>query len=281
MIEFWKYHGIGNDFIILDGMNGDPGLTAERIAYLCNRNYGVGSDGLIVIYPGVDGSDVTMRIFNADGSEAEMCGNGVRCLAKHVLDTGIVTTPDFTVSTGRGLLRAECTLDGEDKVSSVRIDMGTPILDPSAVPVAGKGDRVIDHTVTLDDTVVHINAVSMGNPHCVIFDDLTDADVERLGPSIESDVDLFPRKVNVGFASVVDGCIDLRVFERGVGWTLACGTGACAATVAAALNRLVPYDVPVRVRLPGGDLRITVESDLGHVYMEGPAVFVYKGYVDL
>ena len=275
MIEFWKYHGIGNDFVVIDGTKADPGLTPEQIAFLCDRNFGIGSDGVIYVNPGMDGSDVTMRIFNTDGTEPEMCGNGVRCLAKHAYDFGIVKSPDFVIHTGKG------TLGADGKVDSVRIDMGAPILDPPSVPVKGDGDRVIDREIEIAGVKVHINAVSMGNPHCVMFDDLSDEDVERLGPIIEAGRELFPNKVNVEFAKVTDGKIDIRVFERGVGWTLACGTGACATTTAAALNGLVPFDEPVPVHLPGGDLRITVSKALDRVLMDGPARLVYRGEIEL
>lgn len=281
MIEFWKYHGIGNDFVVIDGTKADPGLTPEQIAFLCDRNFGIGSDGVIYVNPGMDGSDVTMRIFNTDGTEPEMCGNGVRCLAKHAYDFGIVKSPDFVIHTGKGNLGAHCTLGADGKVDSIRIDMGAPILDPPSVPVKGDGDRVIDREIEIAGVKVHINAVSMGNPHCVMFDDLSDEDVERLGPIIEAGRELFPNKVNVEFAKVTDGKIDIRVFERGVGWTLACGTGACATTTAAALNGLVPFDEPVPVHLPGGDLRITVSKTLDRVLMDGPARLVYRGEIEL
>lgn len=281
MIEFWKYHGIGNDFVVIDGTKADPGLTPEQIAFLCDRNFGIGSDGVIYVNPGMDGSDVTMRIFNTDGTEPEMCGNGVRCLAKHAYDFGIVKSQDFVIHTGKGNLGAHCTLGADGKVDSVRIDMGAPILDPPSVPVKGDGDRVIDREIEIAGVKVHINAVSMGNPHCVMFDDLSDEDVERLGPIIEAGRELFPNKVNVEFAKVTDGKIDIRVFERGVGWTLACGTGACATTTAAALNGLVPFDEPVPVHLPGGDLRITVSKTLDRVLMDGPARLVYRGEIEL
>ena len=281
MIEFWKYHGIGNDFVVIDGTKADPGLTPEQIAFLCDRNFGIGSDGVIYVNPGMDGSDVTMRIFNTDGTEPEMCGNGVRCLAKHAYDFGIVKSQDLVIHTGKGNLGAHCTLAADGKVDSVRIDMGAPILDPPSVPVKGDGDRVIDREIEIAGVKVHINAVSMGNPHCVMFDDLSDEDVERLGPIIEAGRELFPNKVNVEFAKVTDGKIDIRVFERGVGWTLACGTGACATTTAAALNGLVPFDEPVPVHLPGGDLRITVSKALDRVLMDGPARLVYRGEIEL
>ena len=273
MTQFWKYHGIGNDFIVFDGTKGDPGFTPEQIAFMCDRNFGIGSDGVIYVNPGIDGSDVTMRIFNTDGTEPEMCGNGIRCVAKFAYDMGIVKKRDFVIHTGRGNLLAQCTCGPDGKVSSIKIDMGAP--------VAGDGDRFIDRPITAEGIDLRVNAVSMGNPHCVTFDPLTDGQIDKLGPYLEANRDLFPRKANVEFARVEDGKIDIRVFERGVGWTLACGTGACATTTAAALNGLVPFDVPVQVHLPGGYLKITVDSKLEHVYMDGPSEFVYTGNIEL
>ncbi len=281
MIEFSKYHGIGNDFIVIDGMSGDPGLTPEQIAFLCNRNFGIGSDGVIYVLPGKDGTDVTMRIFNTDGSEPEMCGNGIRCLAKYAYDSGIVNSQDFTVMTGRGILCAHCTIGKDGKVTSVKIDMGAPILTPSEVPVVGDGERFINIEKEICGRKIRVNGISMGNPHCITFDKLSQEDLDVLGPYMEADRTLFPRKANVEFATVENGKIDIKVFERGVGWTLACGTGACATTVAAALNGLVPFDEPVDVHLPGGNLKITVDSNLGYVYMDGPAEFVFKGTIEL
>ena len=281
MTQFWKYHGIGKDFVVFDGTKDEPGFTPEQIAFMCDRNFGIGSDGVIYVNPGIDGSDVTMRIFNTDGTEPEMCGNGIRCVAKFAYDMDIVKKTDFVIHTGRGNLLAQCTCGPDGKVASVKIDMGAPILEPELVPVNGKGDRFIDQEITAEGIGLRINAVSMGNPHCVTFDPLTDEQIDRLGPYLEANRDLFPRKANVEFARVKDGKIDIRVFERGVGWTLACGTGACATTTAAAINGLVPFDVPVQVHLPGGYLKITVDSKLQHVYMDGPSEFVYSGSIEL
>ena len=279
MTEFFKYHGIGNDFVVLDGMRADPALTKDEIVYICDRNFGVGSDGVIYVLPGREGSDVTMRIFNTDGSEPEMCGNGIRCLAKFAYDRGLVSSTDFIVHTGKGNLRAVCTTGPDGKVSTVKIDMGEPILKPADVPATGKGNRVVDEETEIEGIRIHYNAVSMGNPHCVVFDDLTQDQLDILGPALEKCRELFPNKANVEFATVKDGAIDIKVYERGVGWTLACGTGACATTTAAAINGLVPFDEPIPVHLPGGDLKVTVDSQLKHVYMEGPATYVYTGFL--
>lgn len=273
-MRFWKYQGIGNDFVLLDGTDGtlevDPGWCRR----VCDRHYGVGADGVLYVLPG-QGTDVTMRIVNADGTEAEMCGNGIRCVAKHVRDNGIVNSDRFTVHTPAGDLGAE-TFRGEDgRVRTVRIDMGAPVLDARKVPVDADG-RFIDMPFEADGVELRGNAVSMGNPHFVTFTPLDDATVDRLGPVLERHP-FFPRKTNVEFCTVEDGRIRIRVYERGAAWTLACGTGACASATAAALNGLIPFGEPVDVRLPGGWLKITVDKDLRYVLMEGPAELVFEG----
>ncbi len=273
-MRFWKYEGIGNDFVLVDGSNGDLSIDPEWCVRVCDRHYGVGADGVLYVMPG-EGTDTTMRIINADGSEAEMCGNGIRCVAKHVRDFGIVDSDSFTIHTLAGDLKAD-TFAGEDgKVATVRIDMGAPILDGRTVPVDHDG-RFIDEPFDADGIPIRGNAVSMGNPHFITFTPLTEEQIDRLGPILEGHP-FFPRKTNVEFCRVEDGRIHIRVYERGAAWTLACGTGACATTTAAALNGLVPFGEPVDVRLPGGWLKITVDKDLGYVLMEGPAKLVFEG----
>ncbi len=274
-MRFWKYEGIGNDFIVIDGFNQTVEIDNELCKKMCDRHYGIGADGVLYILPGKDGSDVIMRIINADGSEAEMCGNGIRCVAKHAYDFGMVKKKSFTIGTLRGDLKAE-VFDGKDgKVGTVRIDMGAPILECEKVPVKFDG-KMISQPVDVDGRKVTGTAVSMGNPHFVTFEDLDDATVDVLGPKLECHL-VFPRKANIEFAKVKDGKIYIRVYERGAAWTLACGTGACATTTAAALNGLVPFDVPVCVHLPGGWLKITIDKDLRFAMMEGPATYVYSG----
>lgn len=274
-MRFWKYQGLGNDFILVDGSQGDLGIDPEWCRRVCDRHFGIGADGVLYVMPG-EGTDTTMRIINADGSEAEMCGNGIRCVAKHVHDHGIVKGEVFTVHTLAGNLEATVTpVDG--KAATVRIDMGAPVLDGRAIPIDRDGE-FIDGELEIDGVKIRGTAVSMGNPHFVTFTPLDDAVVDRLGPILESHP-LFPRRTNVEFCTVRDGGIHIRVYERGAAWTLACGTGACAATTAAALNGLVPFGVPVDVRLPGGWLRITVDEDMDHVFMEGPAELVFEGEI--
>lgn len=274
MTHFWKYQGIGNDFVLVDGTDGNLKIDTEWCVRICDRHYGVGADGVLYVMPG-EGTDVTMRIINADGSEAEMCGNGIRCVAKWCRDMDIVDSDSFTIHTLAGDLKAE-TFPGDDgKVGTVRINMGAPILDGRTVPVDHDG-RFIDEPFDADGIAIKANAVSMGNPHFITFTPLTDEQVDRLGPVLERHP-FFPRKTNVEFCRVEDGRIYIRVYERGAAWTLACGTGACATTTAAALNGLVPFDTPVDVHLPGGWLRITVDKQLGYVLMEGPATLVFEG----
>lgn len=274
-MRFWKYHGIGNDFILFDGSEGNLKIDAEMCRRLCHRNFGIGADGVLYLMPG-EGTDVTMRIINADGSEAEMCGNGIRCLAKHAYDFGIVRKKEFTIHTLAGDLKTEIRDEG-GKAVSVKINMGAPILDARNVPVDADG-RFINQPFEACGVKFTANAVSMGNPHFITFSDLSEEQVRMLGPVLEKHP-FFPRRTNVEFCRIKDGKIDITVYERGAAWTLACGTGACATIVAAALNGKVPFGVPVDVHLPGGWLKITVDRDLRYVLMEGPAELVYEGNV--
>jgi diaminopimelate epimerase len=218
-----------------------------------------------------------MRIINADGSEAEMCGNGIRCVAKHVFDNGFVKSRTFSIHTLAGDLEAKVSLDN-GKVRSVEINMGAPVLDGRMIPIDRDG-KFINSEFEVDGYTLRGNAVSMGNPHFVTFSELGDEDIGRLGPIIEKHP-FFPRRTNVEFCKVENGNIIVRVYERGADWTLACGTGACASAVAAAMNGLVPFGEAVDVRLPGGWLRITVDKDMNYVLMEGPADLVFKGETD-
>mgnify|MGYP002515468991 FL=1 len=273
-MRFWKYQGDGNDFVVLDGTSGDLEIDTEWCVRACDRHFGVGADGVLYIMPG-NGTDISMRVINADGSEAEMCGNGIRCVAKHARDAGLVDSDEFTIWTPAGVKKAMVSRGADDRVASVRIDMGAPIVDARTVPVDADG-RFLDEPFEADGVRFRASAVSMGNPHFITFDPLDDDTVDRLGPVLERHP-FFPRKTNVEFCSVENGRITIRVFERGAGWTLACGTGACASTVAAALKGLVPFGEPVDVRLPGGWLKITVDENLGYVLMEGPAELVFIG----
>jgi diaminopimelate epimerase len=272
-MKFWKYHGIGNDFILIDCTKEDVDIDNERCKLMCDRNFGIGADGVLFLLRG-DRTDVRMRVINADGSEAEMCGNGIRCLAKHAYDFRIVEKKEFTVDTLAGIKAVQVSLDG-GKVTTVKVDMGAPILDGRSIPIDHDG-RFLDQRFDAGGMTINGSAVSMGNPHFVTFSDLSDEEVARLGPVIGKHP-FFPRETNVEFCRVEGGNIYIKVHERGAGWTLACGTGACASATAAALNGLVPFGEPIDVRLPGGWLMITVDEDLEHVHMEGPAELVYAG----
>ncbi len=277
-MKFWKYQGLGNDFVVVDGISEHVEIDTDWCVKVCKPHFGVGADGVLYIMPGEDGCDITMVVINADGSMAEMCGNGIRCVAKHARDYGLVDKDRFTVHTGRGTLIADVFKGKDGKVETVRIDMGAPILEGREIPINADG-RFIDQPFFNSGVKFKASAVSMGNPHFITFDDIGEENVRRLGPILESYTSFFPRKTNVEFCKIENGKIYITVYERGAAWTLACGTGACATTVAAALSGRVPFDTPIDVHLPGGWLKITVDSKLGYVLMEGPAVLVFEGYI--
>jgi diaminopimelate epimerase len=289
-MRFTKMQGLGNDYVYVDcfrePMPHDPAGLSRRIS---DRHFGVGGDGLILICPS-DKADARMRMFNADGSEAEMCGNGVRCVAKYVYDHGLVRKPTLTVETGRGVLTLELEVSG-GSVRQVRVNMGEPIFEPAAIPTTLPGNpptdvrlvlpELADIPVKLNPTLsptkpLQVTSVSMGNPHCVIFvDEITDLHVKVLGPQIESHP-AFPRRTNVEFVKVNrPDDLTMRVWERGSGETLACGTGACAVAVAAVLTGRSQRKVVVHLR--GGDLHLHWSETDNHVYMTGPAVEVFSG----
>lgn len=273
---FWKYHGLGNDFIIVDGIDGTVEIDKEWCKNVCRRNFDVGADGVLYIMPGED-TDITMVVINADGTEAEMCGNGIRCVAKHAYDHNLVTEQRFSINTLAGEKDATVTLGKDGKVSTVSIDMGAPILNGKSIPINHNG-RFVDEHFVIGSLRIRGTAVSMGNPHFITFTELPDETINRLGPELEKH-EFFLNKTNVEFCQMKEGKIYVRAYERGAGWTLACGTGASASTVAAALIGLVPFDEPIDVHLPGGWLKVTVARDLGYVIMEGPAEFVFKGEI--
>jgi diaminopimelate epimerase len=215
-----------------------------------------------------------MVVMNSDGSEAEMCGNGIRCVAKHLYDFGSVRKESMSINTLAGIKPVQCTVK-DGLVTTVKVEMGAPHLDCSDVPMNCHG-RFLEGELEADGVKVRGTAVSMGNPHFVIFQELEDREVLRLGPVLERHP-AFPRKTNVEFVKSKKGLLEVKVFERGAGWTQACGTGACATAVAAAMLGKAPYDQEVEVRLPGGSLWIAVASDLGSVTMRGPAVRVFRG----
>jgi diaminopimelate epimerase len=282
-IPFIKMEGIGNDYIYIDLLPGRGvpesalGDLSDLARVVSDRHYGIGGDGLILIRPS-DVADARMQMFNADGSESEMCGNGIRCVARYLRDEGIVRADATTIETGASVLTLEYRLDG-DRVAAVRVDMGAPRLERADIPMLGPPGRVVDEPFVVDGREYRVTAVSMGNPHCVIFvDDLERAPVATLGPRIETDP-RFPRRTNVEFVQVLaPGHVRQRTWERGAGETLACGTGASAVCVAGVLTgRTQPV---LRNELRGGELRLEWGGPGTPVFMEGPAREVFRGTLD-
>ncbi|MFF2093588.1 diaminopimelate epimerase [Paenibacillus sp. NPDC058174] len=274
-MKFTKMHGLGNDFIVVAGEQQLPENADQLAIELCNRFFGIGADGLVYILPS-EIADFRMRIINSDGSEAEQCGNAIRCVAKYVYDNGLTNKEEITIETlGAGAQRVQLTVES-GKVQTVRVDMGEPILNGLQVPTTVDAEQVVEHLVTVDGREFRFTAVSMGNPHAVIYvDDAVNFDLATWGPKLETHP-LFPRKINVEFVTVKSRShTDMRVWERGAGPTLACGTGACATVVSSVLNGLT--DRTATVSLKGGDLLIEWNEDDNHVYMTGPAAEVFRG----
>ena len=283
-MQFTKMHGIGNDFVVVNCLGKEGESLAEeaqsRAEFLNDRKFGVGGDGVILVLPGQN-VPFRMRMFNPDGSEAEMCGNGIRCFAKFVYDRGLTqgqtTVP---VETGAGLLQVTVTPGADGKADAVRVDMGEPVLVPADVPTTlGSGaDPAVNVPLDLGSSTVFVTTVSMGNPHAVLFvDDVKAFPIETIGPLVEKHP-AFPRRINTEFIEVVsESEINFRVWERGAAETLACGTGACASVIACVLNGKTKRHV--LVHLPGGDLDIDWSEADNHVYMTGPAAEVFSGEV--
>lgn len=277
-INFTKYHGLGNDFILIDNrQNPLPIITSEQAAKLCDRNFGIGADGVIFVLPGQDGTDYTMRIFNSDGSEPEMCGNGIRCLAAFIADLEGMDrqTDTYRIHTLAGVITPQLMPDGQ-----VRVDMGEPRLLAAEIPtnLGDKNDKVVEHPLQIDGKTWEVTCVSMGNPHCITFvDDVAAIPLAELGPKFEHHP-AFPQRTNTEFIQIVDrDYMKMRVWERGAGATLACGTGACASLVAAVLTGR--SDRIATVELPGGNLLIEWSNIDQRVYMTGPAERVFVGTV--
>lgn len=271
---FTKWQGCGNDFILIDDRMEGIANHRDLAVRLCDRHYGIGADGLILVLPSGK-ADFRMRIFNADGSEAEMCGNGIRCFARLVYDRGFTNKTVFTVETEAGVLRPALIL-AAGKVQAVRVDMGAPVLEAAEIPVTGFGrERVINRPITVLGQTYDVTCVSMGNPHCVVFvEDLEALDIDRIGPAFETHA-WFPRRVNTEFVAIQDHThLRMRVWERGAAVTLACGTGACATMVAAVLNQKAERQA--EIELDGGVLHVEWAED-DHVYMTGPAELVFTG----
>ena len=277
-MKFTKMQGLGNDYVYVNCMEQMVEDAAETARRVSDRHFGIGSDGLILICPS-DKADFEMRMYNADGSRGEMCGNGIRCVGKYVYDYGLTDKTSLSVETLGGI--KHLFLEVEDgKVSLVKVDMGPAILEPEKIPVTAEGSRVIDEPLQVDGKTFRMTCVSMGNPHAVIYvDDVQGMDLEKTGPSFENH-ERFPNRINTEFAHVLDrNTVEMRVWERGSGETLACGTGACAVAVASILNGYT--EDQVTVRLLGGDLKIEWDREANKVYMTGPAEVVFDGEIRL
>jgi diaminopimelate epimerase len=278
-MKFTKMQGIGNDYVYVNCFEetvADPERVSEIIS---DRHFGIGADGLVLIMPS-NKADFRMRMFNADGSEGNMCGNATRCIGKFVYDNRLTDKTNITLETRSGIKKL--TLYPENgKVKTVLVDMGKAVLKPADIPMNVSGDTFINKPITVDGKEVFITAVSMGNPHAVTYvDDVDSLELEKIGPSFENHP-LFPERVNTEFIKILDeSTMQMRVWERGSGETWACGTGACAATAASVLNGYFPHDKEITVKLRGGDLFITYKSD-GTVLMRGPAETVFTGEIDV
>jgi diaminopimelate epimerase len=273
-------HGIGNDYVYVNGFTENVPDPEKVSVLVSDRRFGIGSDGLILILPS-DIADCRMRMFNADGSEGMMCGNGIRCVGKYAYDHGIVKKKELSVETRSGI--KYITLQIKDGIAvGATVDMGKAILRPREIPLLADGERFVSQPLEVDGKRYTVTCVSMGNPHCVVFMDTDPADLklEDIGSGFECHP-LFPERVNTEFVQVLDSStLKMRVWERGSGETLACGTGACATAVAAVLNGYCSYDTEITVKLRGGDLKIVFRSD-GTVMMTGSATHIFDGEIDI
>lgn len=285
-MKFTKMQGCGNDYVYVNGFTEkiEQEKKPEIVRRLSDRHFGIGGDGVIFINPS-DKADFEMEMFNADGTRSQMCGNGIRCVAKFVYDKGLTDSQHITIISGGAVKYLDLTVDKKDasdrgSVSKVRVNMGKPILKPSDIPVVCEGERAIDTPITVLGKEYRMTCVSMGNPHAVIFmDGVADLDLEKIGPYFENH-EVFPERVNTEFVEIIDRkTVSMRVWERGTGETLACGTGCCAIAVACVLNGLTENAITVKVL--GGELEIEWAGEDSVVYMTGPAVTVFEGEVEV
>ena len=279
-MKFTKMHGIGNDYVYVNCFKEvvkDPAAVAR---FVSDRHFGIGADGLILIKPS-DIADCEMDMYNLDGSQGAMCGNGIRCVAKYVFDYGIVNKTSISIATRSGIKYLDLSVK-DGRVSMVKVNMGSPILTASQIPVVSSKEEVIDEPLEVEGTTYRITAVSMGNPHAIVYmDDVDSLEIDKIGPAFENHI-AFPDRVNTEFVKVLDShTVQMRVWERGSGETLACGTGACAVAVASILNGLTDGTQPVTVKLLGGNLQIFWDHQENLVYMTGPASTVFDGEIDL
>ena len=277
-MKFTKMHGIGNDYVYVNCFEESVKNPAEVSKFVSDRHFGIGSDGLILISPSAI-ADFRMNIYNADGSQAEMCGNGIRCVAKYVYDYGLTDKTEISVETLAGIKYLRLQVEN-GKVASVEVNMGAPILEPKEIPVAVEESPVVNVPVEVKGKIYHMTCVSMGNPHAIIFmNNVKDLDIAAICPYFENHT-VFPKRTNTEFVEVLDrNTVNMRVWERGSDETLACGTGACATTVACILNDKTENEVTVH--LLGGDLKIRWDREANQVYMTGPATVVFDGEITL
>ena len=277
-LHFTKMEGLGNDYIYFDGINQEIPMDKEFITKISDRHFGIGSDGMIVILPS-DKYDFKMRMFNLDGSEAMMCGNGIRCFAKFIYDHQLSDKRVLKVETKSGLRVVEL-LFKDDKCVGAKVDMGKPILTCKDIPCTYDSETMINEVVTIGDHDYPLTTISMGNPHAIVYvDDVKNLPIEKIGPLFEKH-ERFPNRVNTEFVKVLDrNTVEMRVWERGSGETLACGTGACATAVAAVLNGHCNGEI--LIHLLGGDLKIEWDKETNHVFMTGPAAISFEGEINL
>lgn len=277
-MKFTKMQGLGNDYVYVNCFEEKIENPPAVARYVSDRHFGIGSDGLIMINPS-EVADFEMEMYNADGSRGEMCGNGIRCVAKYVYDYGLTDKTQISVETLGGIKYLDLTVE-DGKVVLVKVDMGKPKLKSDLIPIISENEKVIDEPIEVDGQVYHMTGVSMGNPHTVIYvDDVKNLDLEKIGPKFENH-ERFPKRINTEFVHCIDrNTVEMRVWERGSGETLACGTGACAVAVASILNNLT--DTRVTVKLLGGDLQIEWDREKDHVFMTGPAKVVFDGVIDI
>ena len=277
-MKFTKMHGIGNDYVYVNCFQETVENPSEAAIKVSDRHFGIGSDGLILIKPS-EKADFEMEMYNADGSQGAMCGNGIRCVAKYVYDYGLTDKTSISVDTKSGVKYLELTVE-EGKVREVRVNMGSPELQTEKTPMIYPMDKVISQPLNVHEQIYEVTAVSMGNPHAVVYlDDVKNLKIEEAGPYFEKHR-AFPESVNTEFVRVIDrNTVEMRVWERGSGETLACGTGACAVTVASVLNGYTEEEVTVK--LLGGDLKIFWDREKNLVYMTGPAAVVFDGVIQL
>ena len=277
-MKFTKMHGIGNDYVYVNCFKETVEHPSEMAIKVSDRHFGIGSDGLILIKPS-EVADGKMEMYNADGSQGAMCGNGIRCVAKYMYDYGITDKTSISVETKSGIKYLDLTIK-DGKVDTVKVSMGTPILKAVDIPVRSEKEQVIDEPVMVDGKEWKITCVSMGNPHAITYiDDVKNLEIEKIGPKFENH-EIFPDRVNTEFVRVIDrNTVEMRVWERGSGETLACGTGACAVAVSSILNGLTEEEVTVK--LLGGDLKIFWDRTENKVYMTGSATTVFDGEIDL